>query len=493
MGEAVRLLAYPFEDLELSSRSGIPYCDVLHMSDLRLAWKTRVAVVLALCLPLAALAQTSPARSAVTEQAEESAATQSNDAMQSRQRIVDPAKFPPKTPVVGRIFLAPFRAVAPGLQSGLTAFEESRIRQRIQAWLGREFYEDDLAPDAPRDHRHLHYKLRFATLGDGSGFGPGLEVSTAEVLSKDFGVFLQAHPTMKRYLQAGGGLRVHPGGVDLWRGFMMELAGRYNARPREDFWGVGPQSLFDDRSTYYLQERGAKLEGSYYDGRRLKVGIGLDYSASRVFEGKDARFPTTQAVFSPALPGLDTGGAALFGPFAFVQFDFRDITSSPRAGAFVRMEAASLDNVGRGDYGFMHYRVDSRMYLPIWTRRRIIALRLLGDFNDPKGGSSIPFFRLARLGDSETLRGYESFRFHGRNALMGSIEYRMDLTGGLGAFFFTDIGQVFDRAAELNTRNTHATWGGGIELKSKKSTFLRLYTARAGESSRFFFKLGAGF
>jgi hypothetical protein len=460
-------------------------------SSLQLMYRMRAVVAtLALCAASATLTAQEPAAGRPPE-TEGSAGP--GEITGPRQRIVDPNRFPPKTPFVGRIFLAPFRALAPSVQAGLTRFEESRVRQRIQAAFGKEFYEDDLPPDAPRDHRHLHYRVRFGSVGDGSGFGPGLELSSAEILAKDFSVFVRAQPTLNRYLESGAGFRVHPGGVDLRRGFMLELAGRYNARPREDFWGVGPQSLFDDRSTYYLQERGAHLEGYYHNGRKFKAGVGVDYSASRVFEGKDARFPTTQAVFGTSLPGLDTGGAALFGPYAYLQFDLRDITSSPRAGGFLRIEAASLDSVGRGDHGFMHYRVDSRAYLPIWTRRRIIALRLLGIFNDPKGGSAIPFFRLARLGDTETLRGYESFRFHARNALTGSVEYRMDLTGGLGAFFFTDIGQVFDRAEDLNRRNLHATWGGGFELKTKKSTFLRLYTARAGESSRFLFKLGSGF
>jgi hypothetical protein len=132
---------------------------------LRLVLNNRVAVLLAFCLALPLVAQDAPAPTTQPQTSASPASDNDASTSASRQRIVDPAKFPPQTPFVGRVFLAPFRAMAPAVQSGLTTFEESRLRQRIQAWFGREFYEDDLPPEARREHRHLHYKLKFSTVG----------------------------------------------------------------------------------------------------------------------------------------------------------------------------------------------------------------------------------------------------------------------------------------------------------------------------------------
>src|SRR5439155_16977770 len=99
------------------------------------------------------------------------------------------------------------------------------------------------------------------------------------------------------------------------------------------------------------------------------------------------------------------------------------------------------------------------------SKRKVLALRFIGNFNDPKGGSQIPFFRLAKLGDLSTLRGYGTYRFQARNSIASSIEYRYRLGRWMDAFLFNDWGQVFDHVSEINSKNLHATFGGGIQFR----------------------------
>ena len=141
----------------------------------------------------------------------------------------------------------------------------------------------------------------------------------------------------------------------------------------------------------------------------------------------------------------------------------------------------------------MNLRFDARGYLPLGTSRLVLAARLMGDFNEAKGGSQIPFFRLARLGDWQTLRGYRPLRFYGRNALAANIEYRFEIIPSLGALAFTDFGQVFNRRAELTAHNLHATWGGGVEFKAKKSTLFRVLVGKSGEGTRVIIGFGPTF
>jgi outer membrane protein assembly factor BamA len=277
--------------------------------------------------------------------------------------------------------------------------------------------------------------------------------------------------------------------------------GRYRYRPEEDYWGVGINSSRDERTTYSLTERGIRTQASLRIAGPMRVGALVDYSSNTVAAGKDKRFPTTSKLFGGSdLPGLESG-AALLGAGIFAEFDRRDVVANPHKGFYARFAATSNDSVGRDDFGFINYALDARGYLPLGSTRRTLALRLLGDFNDPKGGSQVPFFRLARVGDGETLRGYDTYRFHGRHALHTSVEYRYQLAstfdekgfGGIDALAFTDIGQVFNHRSEFSMNNLRATWGGGIQFSSARSTVLRVLYARSPEGSRLFFSFGPSF
>jgi hypothetical protein len=422
-------------------------------------------------------AATSPAQTQTeaAEQSEKSAEQSEQQAAEQergQRRIVDPRKFPPQSPLPARVLLAPFRALGPKVEKGMNYVESSNALERVRLILSNPYLQP-----------------LFGNLGDGSGFGGGVRLSTADRISTNTQFFLSTHLTAKRYLETIVGAQTDPTG-GARKVFNLELAARYRLRPEENFFGLGPQSSFADQSAYYLQERGVGLTASLRLHRRVRVGAGVDYSSSRVFEGRDDD-ATTQDRFGNNQ--LLAQGAALLGLSAFAELDHRDQPSNPRRGAFLRLSAASYDSVGRGDFGFVNLQLDTRGYLPLGSERRVLALRLLGDFNSPKGGSQIPFFRLARLGNTQTLRGFESNRFYGRHALAASIEYRYALSGGMEAVTFTDLGQVFNRWSEFNRQNFRATFGGGVQFKSEKSVFFKILVARSGEGTRLFLSFGPTF
>jgi outer membrane protein assembly factor BamA len=370
---------------------------------------------------------------------------------------------------------APFRLIGPKLNSGLTAIEEKNALERLRVILGNPYIHP-----------------LFGTLGDGSGFGGGVALSTADAWSKNVQAFGSFHGTFKKYLQVNGGLRVDPTGGNLER-FSLEVAARYRKRTEEDFWGLGPNSLHSARSTYDLKEPGFSATATYRFNQKTQFGALVDYTRARIGPGQDTDFPTTQDRFAGSLlPGLFSG-ADLLGYGVFAELDLRDVIGNPRSGFYARYGVTSFDSVGEEDFGFVNYRFDTRGYLPLGNKRRVLALRMLGDFNNPKGGSDIPFFRLARLGDTQTLRGYDTYRFHGRHALMGTAEYRYALSGGVEAFAFTDVGQVFDFKSQFNTDNLRVTYGGGVRFATAQSLFLRIYAARGGERTRIFVSFGPSF
>lgn len=403
-------------------------------------------------------------------------------ATQDRRRIIDRQQIK-KSPPPAQILLAPFRFVAPHVRSGLTRLENGGGANRLGLFLSNPFIHPT-----------------FGGLGDGSGIGAGIYLSTADRLSENYKLLFSTHATLNSYLETIVGVEASPRHVASGR-LKLDLLARYRLRPEEDFWGIGTNSSRDDRTTYSLNERGAQARARLRITPQLHIGTVVDYSSNTVTAGRDKRFATTAERFgSVNLPGLKSG-AALLGAGVFAEYDGRDVAGNPHSGLYTRFAVTSNDSVGQDDFGFLNYSLDARGYLPLGTKRRVLAVRVLGDFNEPKGGSQIPFFRLPHLGDGETLRGYDTYRFHGRHALHANVEYRyqlaagFDKTGlsGVEAVAFTDMGQVFNRRAELTIDNLRATWGGGLQFSSGRSTLLRVLYARSPEGSRVFFSFGPSF
>ncbi|HEV8523251.1 MAG TPA: BamA/TamA family outer membrane protein [Terriglobales bacterium] len=413
---------------------------------------------------------------AIEHQREQQPAAAQGDSAESeqpRERIVDPAKFPPKSPLPARILLAPFRALAPKVERGLTSLENTQVLS-----IAREFLRDP------------HARPLIGGLGDGSGFGGGVALSTADSLP-GLQFFGTVRATTKKYTEMTAGIRSGTQSEKVEK-FYVKLIGIHRLRPQEDFWGIGAGAP-PLRTNYDLQERGADLSLNLRPQSLLKFGVGFNYSSNSVFPGKDQRFPTTQSQFSPLqVPGLAEGAALLSGYF-FAEFDSRKGASNPVHAGFIRLGVSSNDSVGSGDFGYWNYTLDARYYAPMGSEHRVLAMRTLLEFNSPKGGSQVPFFRLARLGDRETLRGYDTYRFHARNAAAWNVEYRVDLTGGIGAFGFTDFGQVFNDWSEFSSQFFRITYGGGLQFKSRKKIFLRVYVGKSEEGTRFFFTFGPTF
>jgi outer membrane protein assembly factor BamA len=330
-------------------------------------------------------------------------------------------------------------------------------------------------------------------LGDGSGFGPGIAFETPNGPINVLELHGSTQVTYRRYLESTLGFRIDPTGGNM-QTFTLDLTGRYRVHPDEDFFGLGPSSPAQ-RAMYDLQERGLALTFGIRPRRRLNFGIGEDYSGNRVFGGQDHREANAQTVFSPQLvPGL-ARGANLLSSFAFAEYDGRDYPDSAHRGIYVRLFGSDNDSTGNSNYDFWNYEADVRGYLPLTHYNDVLAWRGLSIWNITKGGAEVPFFRLARLGDSSTLRGYRPYRFYGLNAVTSSLEYRHYFDTDFGVFLYGDVGQVYDHRSELTRSNMRATWGAGVLCNDgrKHTEFKLFFGETSDEGHRWFLTLGPTF
>ncbi|MGH9487498.1 MAG: BamA/TamA family outer membrane protein [Terriglobales bacterium] len=330
-------------------------------------------------------------------------------------------------------------------------------------------------------------------LGDGSGFGPGIAFATPAGSINLVQVHGSAQVTTRSYLKTTLGFRVDPTGGDL-QTFSLDITGRYQVSPDVDFFGLGPNSPAQ-RAMYDLQERGLRLTLGVRPARALRFGAGEDYSGNRVFGGGEGGYADAQTAFSPSVvPGL-ARGANLLSTFGFLQYDTRDFPLSPHRGVYLRLSAADNGGTDHSGFGFWHYQADARGYLPLTPFSDVLAWRGLSTWNIAKAGEQVPFFEMAQLGDSATLRGYRPYRFYGLNAITSSLEYRHYFSDSFGAFLFGDIGQVYDVRSQLTRSNMRTTWGAGLLFNdSRRKTFFKIYFGiTSGEGHRWFLTQGPTF
>lgn len=401
----------------------------------------------------------------------------------NRRRIVDAQTIEERRSLVGSVLLRPFRAIAPIVTNRITQFEENR-EYRLLFGLKGDF------PINPQ----------FGGVSPGSGFGVGFSFSTRDHLSKDFRIVGSSVVTFSKYVENTAGFEITPRALAESE-LKIGVTARQSIRPKEDFFGSGANSFRSDRTTFFQRQLGVRFDASWKFGRAIKIGAFSELTRNDITDGSDARgIPITARFSSQSLSGLDRNIRMLESGL-FTELEGRDAPESPHSGWFARFSFSSSDSLGRNNFGWFTYQFDARAYIPIGSKDRVLAVRLLGDLKDVKGDSSVPLFRLSRLGDNETLRGYELNRFQGLNALHLNLEYRFKLIQGIEtsgfrgmeAIFFGDLGQVFDNRQELSWANLKSTWGGGIQFTSRESVAMAILYGRSPEGGRLLVRFGKTF
>jgi hemolysin activation/secretion protein len=136
---------------------------------------------------------------------------------------------------------------------------------------------------------------------------------------------------------------------------------------------------------------------------------------------------------------------------------------------------------------FQRYVVDLRRFFPITSTDRI-GLRMQTVFTHSAAGEEVPFFMLPTAGGTDTVRGFNQYRFRDRNALILNSEYRRPLTGFLDLVAFADAGRVFSRSTNLGLRDLHPSAGASIRVKLGSRVFFGLDAGFSKEGGRLWFR-----
>ena len=245
-------------------------------------------------------------------------------------------------------------------------------RKKIEAVLYK-IDEDLILQRIFNPPRGIH--ARVGGMGEGAGFGGG---PGYQLIGVPFDLRTSAAASLKGYFIAEGSLRF-PGtqSEDLYTwasGPYVEVYARRRDSPQEDFYGLGPDSLEDNRSNFAQRDTFVRVTPAVRRGY-LTAGVNLGYFDPSIGSGTDTSMPSTDAIFGPAeVPGLDSQPS--FGVFEpFVEFATLDRAIDDRAGGRYRVSFTHYSDRDLDQFSFNRWDVDLRQYIPFVHDTHTLALR----------------------------------------------------------------------------------------------------------------------
>jgi hypothetical protein len=269
---------------------------------------------------------------------------------------------------------------------------------------------------------------------------------------------------------------------------------RQEGFPQEDFYGVGPRSNMDDRTSYMRE--GLDMTGYVTFAPRpwLTIETSAGFLDMQVRAGKDEGFPSIQQRFDASTaPGLGADGDMLHAGVT-IDADRRDDDFFPRAGGRYIASVTAFHGIADFRDDFTRADIDLRQYFAVpGTTNHAIAIRGQFAFSGGAGGSDVPFYMLPRLGGSGTLRAYETSRFTDHHAMVFAAEYRYLMTPKLQLVGFLEGGQVAPRVSAFDFPTFKTSYGAGVRYRIKKSAVVRVDFARGLEGNRWIVGFSPGF
>jgi hypothetical protein len=263
-----------------------------------------------------------------------------------------------------------------------------------------------------------------------------------------------------------------------------------------EYFGLGNASLASDKSGYRFQDTDvfgfATVRAASWLSVSGRVG-GIPRPRLSAPSAPRVAVPSTIALFSDAsAPGLLTQPSFLHGDVVLAA-DRRDHKGHPTGGGLYQVSAAVYSDRDGGTYSFRRYEADAAQFVPLGTKRWILALHARAAFSDASSGHVVPFYLLPSLGGKNTLRGYADYRFHDNHMEAFNAESRWALMTHVDAAVFADAGEVAHRVSDFDFRHAKTSYGAGLRVHNATATLIRLDVGHSVEGWRIFIKVSDPF
>jgi hypothetical protein len=277
--------------------------------------------------------------------------------------------------------------------------------------------------------------------------------------------------------------------VEVWTHY------RFEDFPQEDFFGTGLDTRLDQRTSYDFDSSDFSVHTAVKPVRWSRVGVDIGYMSPQIGPGTDESYPSTEQLFTDAdAPGLLEQPNFLHTTF-FADADFRDAKGNPRSGGLYTVAFGIWDDRTLQQYDFRRFDATAVHYVPISpSRNHVVSGRVGLSYVNNETGERVPFYFLAYVGGTDTIRGYREFRFKDENALWMNLEYKWSPVKYLSLVAFADAGEVRADWQDIGITGLNTGYGFGVRVHTNKQQFAKFdFGTGGGEGWQMFIKLGPSF
>ena len=271
------------------------------------------------------------------------------------------------------------------------------------------------------------------------------------------------------------------------------LSADYDSKPSWRYYGIGNETPRANLSYFLLESTDAEaallLGGAPL--RQLRIVGG--YSSVSPRRGAHAT-PLLEDVFAPGSVPYEHQTTQHLWYGVTADLAALDDGRDPSRGVHGRVELRRAAGLRSSDPDYDQWRLEARAYLPVFAKRRVIAVRGVYAGVDPAGtATTLPFYDLPQSEGASRFAGYTSERFRDRQLMLARIEYRWAILYRMSALALCEMGEVAPRTGSFRLGGTHRSYGGGLRLGLSDEATLRCEAAKSVEGLHASVALGSDF
>ncbi len=256
-----------------------------------------------------------------------------------------------------------------------------------------------------------------------------------------------------------------------------------------EFYGLGADSLKEDRTRYLFNTGTANVRAGYRFARALNAGVDLGYGGVHTGSGGGDDVPSIETKFdATTAPGL-FDDVRFFSWGAFAGYDTRDLPRGPKRGGFYGIEVGRYVDVDDGKYTHRQLNVEGQQFIPYFNEQRVLALMVKARFSYAEDGRVVPFYLQPKLGGNFELRGFNQYRFHDNNAFIAALEHRWYAFSGLEMALFVDAGKTVPEKGNIDLSKLNYSGGVGLRVRLRNAIVLRMDVAKSREGLRWIWSI----
>jgi hypothetical protein len=296
--------------------------------------------------------------------------------------------------------------------------------------------------------------------GGGLGFGVGYDSPRDERWYQE----AEAIGTVRRYWSLEGEV----GRRSISTGSRIGAFAGVRHMGRLDYYGIGPDTVVEDRTSFRLRETTVGARGWYRLAPPLRLGGTAALYVPDLGRGANRAVPSIEEVFPvSSVPGYSAEPS--FGRYrGLVEFqnpaNAGTADGADRFHGTYQLALEAVRDLDTGRHNFRRWEVELQQRTPgVRPGHRLTLHGLVAATNSDAdvpfymlytlgGGGGLKSFRPDMLGTDgtrDTLRGFRNFRFRDRNLLLMQAEYRIPLHRYVHSTVFIDAGQVAPDTSEL--------------------------------------------